>query len=1547
MPTSNNSSKSSLDSDLTHDAAPPTAEAAAESIPVPNPPVVPSATFDSSGRHLPAPTFSTRPTQSTPSFASRSRRGSATAQSVGYLHPSIGGDPETGSAARISSIDGHPGESTRASAVLIHPPSDGETGSTTRLRSPSFGKPRPLANVVSGVLAASAPPSEGLPALARGGTKSPTICKASTGRTKQTLRSVLPTNLWEDALFSLAYVTVRDNELPPMLSWILKAVEDLQLLSFALTQRLHHDAPTEALVIVEPIRLIHDYHDFQIVNAIALALILLTAVLALFVVSKVARSSKVPIPALRVLRLLFTVEMSALSIPIAQLLLAGLDCGSGHVAHYDQQCFGSEHLPLFIMNVIGISVFAPLLLVASLVFLETSPTSLSPEAKPHGRIDFIIVAARLGFVALYTFMPETSNGNWFYSVLITLGLLYLIRSVTLAQPYYDPRMTAMRLGFMVASACAMIASMVAYGTGAAQGWLTMFVPAAVVGFVAGVVLAQWSARWIFSQNVRKWHRISKLEQQAAGGAHVEASAAGLLEGRTKSGRRFQAASISHLGMPPPSTMGRGTVPHSPSSPRTAMDSTVAGWVSAVADTNALTRLMEKTSTEVLNEVQAKKMVMRDRVFSSPLQVEACIRFIRENPTPNQITVGLQLLERGLIEFDDTLLLFIAATYLAAYFGDTGKTAADELIEQIKARPIRFDEKFLVYAKERQEREDDKLGEYGAQGRGLLESAEFQNLDRKSKKEHLLSLYAMRELFDTVRAQGSLVQLSNALDKLTLHRTVATDTYARLLIKFPKSKSVLRSYAQFLIAVDGDQIKAAQLLALVDEVDRDEQAVEPDTSYPPPLTRGGSVFSDGVDPACASDRNSLDLRPDDVPQANRSAIRPRPGFERISPPPPPLTPNADAVSASRATFHVSTKPSLNGLDKPRGRGGVSPNANGSQTSGTSMSREQRQHLESRRHLVARVTRPLNQLPVIGLIGSVYLAALVAGFVVCVTFFAQSRSVMQVDFTLAKVSRRQTFNIIDSIQRMLAANFYRQWPAYTSMMRTEFAAAYTALQQAWAQVTSEAIPFLGKDSGSGSTLYRVSSVVNTTIPDVVDYEPASLSLLELVQSIAIAGGVALQFPTIGDLTFARVQGIPAIGYIYSNFWTLLNAVCLLPQKGIEAYDVLTASSNVQLIVTLVVAILALLVLGVFLYVKPLNGYFGVETITLTLIADIHKRAATELVTTTEEEIEAFIELTNLDDETDLDVANQARMSPAGATIGENHQRGDKQRVTRLILVAMIAVGTLTASMFAVAFQTQNVTVLMKLMTQSIERRFYLRVNQMLTRQFLVPDETLISNSENLRTLRSNLYDFKQMHAKLTSDPNGLAALFPQYTVYQSNPAAVTTSALAGNTAFTATVALDPGMSAYIEDATRFVTTMNPVSTLIGNGQPGTHAVATAIGNLTLTLPGPDAPEWIFLLAQNDLLNVQLDALDAAIGDRVLSSVNLALTGCIVVFTATVAAAVAFAVHIHVVVFCRLRDKARALVAVLFLMPPSVTKDAPELANLIKSGGLSLKEEDAKDS
>ncbi|KNE69763.1 hypothetical protein AMAG_20035 [Allomyces macrogynus ATCC 38327] len=997
-----NASSSSNDSDLLHDSTPSSpAVAAVGPVPVP---AVATPTTDppaaGSGRHLSTPALALRPTQSTPSVA--------TSQPVKFLHPpsSSGGVDASSSMPRVVSVDGHapaPGESMRASALLVHSPgADGAADDPVRVRSLSFGMhPRPLVNV-SGILAARATAGASfqdvqsargtLPALKANNSK------ASAGRAAiQKLRSVLPTNRWEDALFSLA------------------------------------------------------------------------AILAFFVAAKVVRSSKVPIATLRLLRFLFTVEMSALSIPIAQLLLAGLNCGSGKVAHYDQLCCSPTHMPLLVMDVIGIIVFAPLMLVASLVFLETSPTSLSPEAKPHGRIDFVIVAARLGFVALYTFMPETPTGNWFYSVLITLGLLYLIRSVTLAQPYYDTRMTAMRLGFMVATPCAMIVSMIAYGTGAAQGWLTIFLPAAIVGFAAGVALAKWSAKWMFAQHVRHWHRISKLEHQ---GGHVRemTTTPGFQEGRTKSGRRFQAGTISSLGG---DTLGlqpiRTRACSSPTSPMSATGSTtVAGWVAAVADTNVLTRLMEKTSTEVLDEVNQKKKVIRDRAFSSPLQVEACIRFIRENPTPNQITVGLQLLERGLIEFDDTLMLFVAATYLAAYFGDAGKTAADELIEEIKARPIRFDEKFLVYAKERQEREDDKLSECGAQGRGLLESAEFQNLDRKSKIAHLLSLYAMREFFETVRIQGSLVQLSNALSKLTLHRSVAIDTYARLLIKFPKSKSVLRSYAQFLISVDGDHFKATQLLALVDEADRDDPTMEPEITYLP-LARDGFMLSDSIDVRPASRRGSM------AANARRGSMAGNPLQLHLSPPRSRMgsdnipSPPGEHLTTNRAAFHVSTKPSLPDFDKSGGRGGVLPNANGSQTSGTSVSREQRQQLENRRHLVMRVTRSLHQLPAIFSIGFVYLAALIAGYIVCVAFFVQSRAVMQVNFRLAKVSRRQIINVIDAIQRILAANHYLQWPGYASMMAAEYASASAVLQAAWTQVTSEALPFLGNDPDASSTLY----------------------------------------------------------------------------------------------------------------------------------------------------------------------------------------------------------------------------------------------------------------------------------------------------------------------------------------------------------------------------------------------------------------------------------------------------------------------------------------------
>ncbi|KAJ3352347.1 hypothetical protein GGF32_003801 [Allomyces javanicus] len=1222
---------------------------------------------------------------------------------------------------------------------------------------------------------------------------------------------------------------------------------------------------------------------------------------------------------------------------------------TGTLPDFNVPCYGTAHLPLFIIDVIGILVFVPLVLIDALVFLDTSPTSSSPEAKPHGRIDAKIAAAKIIFVFLSSLMPDNSSGNWWYSVLVLGGLLYLIYGITIAQPYYDQRMTVLRLGLITASATGMLASMITYGIGMSNAWLYVFIPSAVTGFVAGVTLARLSARYFFERSIRRWHNVMKQERHGAGGGGSEAARPATAVETLEPARPRQAS----LAVPD------AKLPRRASAVRLVSTSLYGGSGAAgpgapgsdmaiMARENVLTRLMEGTSLEVLNACKEKKPVHNERVFSSPLQVEACIRFIREDPTPKQISVGLQLLERGLIEFDDTLLLFIAATYLAAYFGDAGKTAADELIEQIKLRPIPFDEKFLIYARDRYEHESTKMGEAGTSGRGLLDNAEFQNLDRKSKKEHLLSLYTVREFYECVRSQGSLVQLSHIVGKLSVHRELANDAYSRLLVKFPRSKRLLRSYSQFLIAVEGNAIKAGQILEIAEDGDVEDSYDHDLQTDTPPL-----AAIDRDDPSFDASLREASLR--EAPNLDQAPI--------LGPALEPMGTTGAVVDSSRTTFPASRDPFLvpekpmTKPDKPteappapstrvtmRAPREPMPYTTGSQTSGASMTKQQRMQLEHRRMLISRVTRPLQQGVPMSAIGLVYLAALSAGFVTCITYFAATQTVVTSNFYWAKLSRQYAMNMVDAVHRLLYTSWFARIPAYKTRMTADYATARSSLITNWGNLTANVIPFLANDqaatSASANLLYRAYTVVNSTFPDLYDYKPRTLTTLDVVQALATAGGVGLGYPTVGELTVNVVANAPSVRFIFDNFWTVLDALYALPQRGIDAFKTITQSNNVQSLAIMTVALVSLLALGLFIFVKPLKGYSDLESRILSLVRGMSKRSAVQIVTSVEEEIEAFKEVTDFGDAdmSEFD-AQQSRVMASGSD--ETRHTSSKKRLTRILVLAILALSGLTAGMFATAFQTVSATNMMTLMTKSIERRHNLQVTQLLIRQMVFPDSSLISGKDNVRYLRGVIDDFTSLHKAIVADPTGLSALLPQYTSYLPNATTSVTNAISNTATAGTTIALNPLIDSYLDLATQFLNLAAPAC-LLSSGTVDPVTVQTSAGPITVQLPSPLHPMWVQLQALTSTIRTQLTALDTTIGNLVLAQVQQATTACILVYAVALIGVIALAMGVHMVAFRRMRNKARTVIALLFLVPQPVLKEHADLAALIESGGMSLRGE-----
>ncbi|KAJ3366367.1 hypothetical protein GGF31_008095 [Allomyces arbusculus] len=1112
----------------------------------------------------------------------------------------------------------------------------------------------------------------------------------------------------------------------------------------------------------------------------------------------------------------------------------------------------------------------------------------------------------------------------------------------MTQPYYDSRMTALRLGLITASATGMLSSMITYGIGFANAWLYVFIPCAVTGFIMGVALARLSARYFFERSVRRWHHVMKQELNTGGGGGAGAG--------SDADRLATAVATPEPTRPRRASLAvpDSNLPRRASAVRLVSSSVYGGSGAAgpaagsemaiMARENVLTRLMEGTSLEVLDACKEKKTVHNERVFSSPLQVEACIRFIREDPTPKQISVGLQLLERGLIEFDDTLLLYIAATYLAAYFGDAGKTAADELIEQIKLRPIPFDEKFLIYARDRHEHESTKMGEAGTSGRGLLDNAEFQNLDRKSKKEHLLSLYTVREFYECVRSQGSLIQLSHIVGKLSVHRELANDAYSRLL-----SKRLLRSYSQFLIAVEGNAIKAGQILEIAEDgdvedsydrdlqmdtpppaaIDRDDPSFEASLREAPNLGQamilGQGLESMGTTAVANSSRTTFPVAHDPFPGHEKPLTKPE---KSVAAPPSP---------SPRVTMRTPHQPM--------------PYTTGSQTSGASMTKQQRLLLEHRRMLITRVTRPLQQGVPMSAIGLVYLAALSAGFVTCITYFAATQNVVTYNFYWAKLSRQYSMNMIDAIHRLLYTSWFARLPTYTARMTTDFATARSSLITNWGNVTANVIPFLANDQADLSTaaaslVYRAYTVVNSTFPDLYDYQPRTLTTLDVVQALATAGGVALGYPTIGGLSVTVVANTPSVRFVFDNFWTVLNALYALPQRGIDAFKSITQSNNIQSLAIMTVALVSLLALGLFIFIKPLKGYSDLESRILSLVRGMSKRSAVQIVTSVEEEIEAFKEVTDFGDSdmSEFD-AQQSRIMASGSD--ETRHTSSKKRLTRILVLAILALGGLTAGMFATAFQTVSATSMMTLMTKSIERRHNLQVAQLLIRQMVFPDTSLISGEDNVRYLRGVLDDFTRLHKAIVADPMGLSSLLPQFTTFLPNATTSVTNAISNTATASTTIALNPLIDSYLDLATQFVNLAAPAC-LLTTGTVDPVTVQTSAGPITVQLPSPLHPMWVQLQALTSTIRTQLTALDTTIGNLVLAQVQQATTACILVYAVALIGVIALAMGVHMVAFRRMRNKARTVIALLFLVPAPVLKEHADLAGLIESGGMSLRGE-----
>ncbi|KAI9220843.1 hypothetical protein BC828DRAFT_103844 [Blastocladiella britannica] len=1001
----------------------------------------------------------------------------------------------------------------------------------------------------------------GFPDHASGGFKTGSVAQGPAHPAKETRNlnqiRALQVSLIEKAIFDVAYITIHDNEFPPRASWFLAFVEDLQWLSFIFSQSVFTDLPFWLAVATEPVRALTDYSLFSAANVAVLSLVYVTIALTISVSYFMHAEAKIPMIALRLLRWLITLLLTALSIPCLTILIGGLNCG-GRIAAFNVNCATVPHLPLVILNALALLLYLPLLIVGSLVFTETSPTSENPLAKAHGRVDCLAVCLRILLVVLAEFaLPSNNSGAWAHIVLVALGLVYQAWKSTTTLPYFEVRMNMLRSGMATAGVTSAIGAIIIKAlvgssntAKSSQGWWPLLFAAAAVGLVGGAWVTRWTTKRYLSTTIRVWHHICREEtaaaRDAAAGISADPSSASLAKAHAPGRAGKPGAVVTTLGGLPtqagathtqttPGLPFNGTAPAAGEGVHVSGSASIRGTISRSAigsgganqstahnplsgtmqrakeDTDfVVSNLLRGASNELLSTVHERQPKRRSRVFDSPLYVEVCIRFIRDNPTNKQVALGLQLLERGLVEFPkEPLLLLLASTYLAAFYGDEGLAAADVLMGDLGGTRggVPLDVKFLAFSRDRALRD---------RGAHLLDRAAMESLEREVRLHHLRALYTVRDIWELVRITSSLPRVAEAVTRLAEHMAGANVSYAKLIERNPRDKQLLRAYSQYLVFVEADAVRAAQVLEIAEDVEMQESRNHREAFGDhgnTTLERTGGVDSPPPELDDAAFKGKPGIAQTIAEESEGSMVRTAPSIQTKG----LVGESGDAVDPRRILWreqrpqdrpHAHSQDSFDSPAKMSPTGGRN-RLSGSQTSGTSASRVERHKANMRRVLNERVIRPLRTVRIVLTFGFLFFVATLIGFIVCLQMFNATVDVLQNQFATSRTARRLVSVVLENVRLMVFNNLLGA--------QADFNTALAALKANIAILSTQLLPVVAQSWNYLKTpppLFRVYKALLS--PTSVDYQALSYNALQISQTVVQAGQTALVYANFGQLT-----------------------------------------------------------------------------------------------------------------------------------------------------------------------------------------------------------------------------------------------------------------------------------------------------------------------------------------------------------------------------------------------------------------------------------------------
>ncbi|ORZ36427.1 hypothetical protein BCR44DRAFT_83630 [Catenaria anguillulae PL171] len=483
----------------------------------------------------------------------------------------------------------------------------------------------------------------------------------------------------------------------------------------------------------------------------------------------------------------------------------------------------------------------------------------------------------------------------------------------------------------------------------------------------------------------------------------------------------------------------------------------------------------------------------------------------------------------------------------------------------------------------------------------------------------------------------------------------------------------------------------------------------------------------------------------------------------------------------------------------------------------------------------------------------------------------------------------------------------------------------------KLSKEYLPVIaGSDNSVTKNQARFRLFSHHPHPNITDFIPLEPTSIEVTTVVMQAASVALTQSVFGQLTAEQFKQSTELKFLTDNLRKVLLGLKALPDTVIAGYDH-TASFYISAIYVFIgVSLVFPFFLFVLMHNRILNRYFTSERRILRLIRDIPKRKAGELVSTVDEEIESFREITDGGDSPDdasINI-NPRLTQPTQSTV--NAKRG--RRYTWASIAGLIAMASIMLFMFMETLNLLNIAADMQRMIDSGDRRFYCSLERIYSREYIMRSVTpshdhAISKIDIIQQTRAALTSLEDLHEHLDHDEDGLIRLVP---------ALVTLPRDCTN------LASCPGVVEDLDIGMTRETGSLPLNTeivrLLDTGRLFIDSMVHDTGSNSTVDPLVNQ-KWRLLMAITTDVMSRLGEIDSAIQQALNDRLAHVSTVVIVTYVCFLLCAALNLGGFVFVAMRRLKREAKTLATLLFLIPPAVVKEMPELFEFLESGGLTL--------